>query len=330
MKTTLEELSTIGIIPVIQINDPADTLPLINALSEGGISCAEITFRSEHALQAIIDTVKAYPQVLVGAGTVITLKQARDAVDAGAKFIITPGFNEDIVTWCTANNILVIPGISSATEIEKALSHNITHVKFFPAESSGGVKKIKDLSAPYPMMHFIPTGGVNLTNLHDYLSLPCVDAVGGSFMLTPELIQQKNWEAITQKTKLSIKKMLDYKLIHLGINGESKDEAMKFANQLCTLFNFDLYEKPKSAFAGEGFELLFGEGPGTHGHVGIYTPYPERAVYHLNKLGINIVEDSITRNKKTNKINFVYLDLEISGFKFHLINPDINMSEVRK
>lgn len=325
MKTILEQLSTIGIIPVIQINDPEESVPLIRALSDGGISCAEITFRSEYALQAIKDVTTELPHILVGAGTVLTLEQAKNAILAGAQFIITPGFNEEIVKWCISNNIFIIPGISSATEIEKALSYNITHVKFFPAESSGGVKKIKDLSAPYSMMHFIPTGGINLTNIHDYLSLPCVDAIGGSFMLTSDDIKQKNWDAITQNTKLAVKEMLSYKILHIGMNGESKEQAQNFAKMLCHLFNFDYYDKPKSVFAGEGFELLFGEGPGVHGHIGIYTPYPERAVYHLNKLGINIIEDSITRNKKTNKINFVYLDLDISGYKFHLINPDIKM-----
>lgn len=325
MHPLLKELSDIGIIPVIRIDDPSDTLPMINALSKGGINCAEITFRSEYAQQAISDVVKTYPEILVGAGTVLTISQAEAAVKAGAKFIITPGLNEEVVQWCIHHNVLVVPGVSTASEIEKALSLGLDTVKFFPAESSGGAKRIKDLSAPYSTMHFMPTGGINPNNMHDYLSLPCVDAIGGSFMLPQDLVDAKDWDAIELKTKEAIKNLLSYRLIHIGINNDSKDDAVKFAKILCDSFGFKLYEKPKSAFAGEGFELLHAKGPGDKGHIAIYTPYPERALYQLKKIGINVIEETITRNKKTNKINFAYLDLDIAGFKFHLINPDVKM-----
>ncbi|SJZ41708.1 bifunctional 4-hydroxy-2-oxoglutarate aldolase/2-dehydro-3-deoxy-phosphogluconate aldolase [Anaerorhabdus furcosa] len=325
MHPILQELSNIGIIPVIRIDNPSDTLPMINALNKGGINCAEITFRSEHAKQAISDISKTYPEILVGAGTVLTIQQAQEAIEAGAKFIISPGLNEEVVKWCIDHDVLIIPGISTASEIEKAMTLGLDTVKFFPAESSGGAKRIKDLSAPYTKMHFIPTGGINQNNMHDYLSLPCVDAIGGSFMLPQELIDSKNWDGIEAKAKEAITSLLNYRLIHIGINTNSKDDASKYATLLSTCFGFKLYEKPKSTFAGEGFELLNAPGPGDHGHIAIYTPYPERAIYQLAKLGINVLEDTITRNKKTSKINFAYLDLDIAGFKFHLINPDVKM-----
>lgn len=325
MQLIVEQLSNIGILPVIRIDDPADTLPMIDALSKGGIDSAEITFRSSHAAQAIKDIVTAYPHILVGAGTVLTIEQAQAAKDAGAKFIVTPGFSEDVVAWCIQNDILVLPGVSTATEIEKALKFGLKTLKFFPAESSGGAKRIKDLSAPYSMVKFIPTGGINQTNMHDYLSLPCVEAIGGSFMLPTSLVEDKNWEAITSLTKDAIKSLLNYRLIHIGINNDSKEDASRFATQLSNLFGFKLYEKPKSFFAGEGFELLNSKGYGEHGHIGIYTPYPEKALYQLAKMNIYPIENTITRNKKTNRINFAYLDFELAGFGFHLINPDVKM-----
>lgn len=325
MQSLIEQISNIGILPVIRIDDPLDTLPMIDALAKGGIDSAEITFRSEYAAQAIKDIATTYPHILVGAGTVLTIEQAQAAKDAGAKFIVTPGFSDEVVTWCINNDILILPGVSTATEIEKALHYGLKTVKFFPAESSGGAKRIKDLSAPYSMMKFIPTGGIDQTNMHDYLSLPCVEAIGGSFMLPQTLVDQKNWDAITACTQDTIKSLLNYRLIHIGINNNSKEDATKSAIMLSNLFGFKLYEKPKSVFAGEGFEFLHSKGPGENGHIGLYTPYPEKALYQLAKAGIHALPETITRNKKTNRINFAYLDLEISGFKFHLINPDIKM-----
>lgn len=324
-KEVINRLSKIGIIPVVRIDELQDSVPLAKALFQGGIDCAEITFRSAHAKDAIQLITNQLPDMLVGAGTVLSIQQAQEAVEAGAKFIITPGFNQRIVEWCIDNDILIIPGISSASEIEMALAYSLEYVKFFPAQSSGGAKKIKDLSAPYQHIKFIPTGGINASNMHEYLSLPCVEAIGGSFMLEEEAIKQKDFAKIETLSKNAIRDMLSYELIHLGIDSESKQEADKIAKLLCHLFHFPLYEKPNSTFAGKGFEIRFEKGNAKHGHFGIYTPYPEKALYHLAKLGIHCKEDTITRNKKTNRINFAYLDLEIAGFQVHLINPDVKM-----
>lgn len=321
----LTQIANTGIVPVVKINDADDALPLTKALSEGGIDCIEITFRSEHAVKAIKEISKNHPEMLILAGTVTSIDQAQSAVNAGAKLIVTPGFNHDVVKWCQNNNILIIPGVSTASEIEMALNYNINYVKFFPAESSGGARKIKDLWAPYQNLQFMPTGGINAKNLHEYLSLPCVDACGGSFMIDEQAINNKDFEKITALCKETIAKMLDFRLIHIGINSNNQAEALNTANILCNLFNFNLYYKPKSYFAGEGFEIMHNQGFGEKGHIAIYTPYLEKAIYHLAKKGIKIKEETITRNKKTNRINLVYLDLEISGFAIHLINPDVKM-----
>lgn len=325
MKDILERVSKIGIVPVVKITDAQDALPLAQALLDGGIDVAEITFRSKYATQAIADIHQAYPMMLLGAGTVQSIEQAKEAIDAGAAFIVTPGFNVSVVTWCIEHEITVLPGVSTASEIELALSYGLSELKFFPAETSGGAKKLKDFSAVYPQVTFLTTGGINEHNMHDYLTLPNVMAIGGSFMLKDDLIQAKEWTQLTQLSHYAIQQLLGYELIHLGINHSSCEEAEKNAMLLCHLFGFTYYKKPKSHFAGKGFELLNQPGRGEHGHFGIYTPYPERAMYHLQKLGITFVEESITRNKKTNRVNFVYLNLELAGFGIHLIHPDVKM-----
>lgn len=325
MNKVIQRISQIGIVPVVKVTKEEDALPLAKALYDGGIDAAEITFRSEHAKKAIEIIHHNLPDMLLGAGTVLNVTQAKEAIQAGASFIVTPGFNHAVVAWCTENNIPVLPGISTASELETALSYGLDCVKFFPAESSGGAKKIKDLSAPYQHVKFMPTGGIGLHNMHEYLSIPNVLAIGGSFMLPNTLVDAQDWNGICNASKQAIKTMLSFELIHIGINHESKQEAMTSADTLCDAFHFTRYHKPKSDFAGVGFELLHGKGKGQYGHIGIYTPYPERALYHLAKKDIHAIEDTITRNKKTNKINFVYLDKEISGFGIHLIHPDVKM-----
>lgn len=321
----LERIASIGIVPVVKITKAQEALPLAKALYQGGIDCAEITFRSAFARDAIAEIHKELPDMLLGAGTVSTVEQAQEAIQAGASFIVTPGFNERVASWCVENNVPILPGVSTASEIETALTYGLHNLKFFPAQSSGGAKKIKDLSAPYADVKFMPTGGINAENMHEYLSLPNVIAVGGSFMLPQDKIDAQDFDAIEQLSKHAIQAMLGYELIHIGINSEHSEDAQKTALLLCDLFNFKYYKKPKSHFAGKGFEVLNTHGPGKNGHIGIYTPYPQKALYHLQKKGIQVNEDSITRNKKTHLINFVYLDIEVSGFAIHLINPDVKM-----
>ena len=325
MNKFINRISNIGIVPVVKIEDKEDALPLAKALYEGGIDVAEITFRSCYAQSAIETITKEIPDMLVGAGTVLTVDQAKEAVQAGAKFIITPGLNEEVIKWCLQNDIDIYPGVSTASEIETALSYGLTNLKFFPAQASGGAKKIKALAGPYQNVKFMPTGGINAENMHEYLSLDNVSAIGGSFMLPSDLIKNKDWNSIQELSKLAVKKLLNYQLIHIGINSKNAEESLETTQTLCKLFNFTYYKKPKSNFAGVGFEVLHAKGPGENGHIGIYTPYPEKALYHLEKQGIHAREDTITRNKKSGKINFVYLDFEIAGFGVHLINPDVKM-----
>lgn len=197
----ISQIKKIGIIPVIVLNNQQEVELLGNALSLGGIPCAEITFRSEFAAEAIALMVTKFPDILVGAGTVLTCEQVDKAIKAGAKFIVTPGLNERVVRYCQEKNILVIPGVCTPSEIERALGLGIEIMKFFPAEVFGGINFIKAVSAPYSNVKFIPTGGINLNNVENYLKHPRVLACGGSWMVKRDLIENQEYDHITNLIK---------------------------------------------------------------------------------------------------------------------------------
>ena len=180
MHAVLEELGKIGIIPVIKIDDAARAVPLAKALIAGGIPCAEVTFRTAEGEEAIRRINREVPEILLGAGTVLTTEQVDKAVSAGAKFIVSPGFNPKVVSYCIKKGIPITPGCSGPTDIEQALEMGLEAVKFFPAEQAGGLDYIKAVSAPYPSMYFIPTGGINAQNIVKYLGFEKILACGGS------------------------------------------------------------------------------------------------------------------------------------------------------
>ena len=196
MGKIVEKLGEIGIIPVVAIDDAAAAVPLGQALLDGGLPCAEITFRTAAAADAIHNMSTAHPDILVGAGTVLTVVQAKAAKAAGAKFIVTPGFDAAVVDWCLANELPITPGVMTPTDINQALAKGLNILKFFPAEAAGGVKALKAIGGPYAGIKFIPTGGISANNLADYLRLPIVHACGGSFMVAKQLIADGKFDAI--------------------------------------------------------------------------------------------------------------------------------------
>lgn len=200
MKHVLEQLGEMGLVPVVVLKDAADALPLGQALLEGGLSCAEITFRTAAAEESIRALTSALPEMLVGAGTVLTVAQAQTAVAAGAKFVVTPGFDATVVDWCLANGVPITPGVMTPTEINMALGKGLAVLKFFPAEAAGGVATLKAIGAPYSGVKFIPTGGINAVNLADYLRLPVVHACGGSWLVADQLIANGEFSRIAQLT----------------------------------------------------------------------------------------------------------------------------------
>ena len=177
------------VIPVVVIKDVKDTVFTLKALKDGGINCAEITFRTACAAEAIATGVKEFPDMNIGAGTVINLEQAQKAVDSGAKFLVSPGLSEEVAKFASEKNIPYFPGCVTPTEIMQALKLGISVVKFFPANVYGGLKAIKALSGPFPQVKFIPTGGVDLDNLSEFLSFDKIYAVGGSFMMKGDVAE---------------------------------------------------------------------------------------------------------------------------------------------
>ena len=188
------------VIPVVVINDEKETIEILSKLREGGINCAEITFRTACAKEAIAIGTKAFEDMNIGAGTVINAEQAESAVQAGAKFIVSPGFSDEVARYCTDEKIPYYPGCVTPTEIMGALSYGLNVVKFFPAGVYGGLKAMKALSAPFPQVRFIPTGGVDLSNLKEYLDFDKVYAVGGSFMMKGDIV--KNCKEIVKICEL--------------------------------------------------------------------------------------------------------------------------------
>jgi 2-dehydro-3-deoxyphosphogluconate aldolase/(4S)-4-hydroxy-2-oxoglutarate aldolase len=308
----------LGVLPVIKISNPDDALPLAKALIDGGLPAAEITFRTACAAEAISRITKAYPEMLVGAGTVLNAEQVDAAVAAGAAFIVSPGFNPKTVAYCRSKNIPIIPGCSSPSDIEQAIEQGLETVKFFPAEAAGGLKMLKAMAAPYGAMRFMPTGGINEANLLSYLQFDKILCCGGSFMVKDELIAAGEWDTIRDLTRGAVNSMLGFEFAHIGINTECKEDALKAAKTLEALFGFPTRETSKSYFADPAFELMMKPGPGKYGHVAIRTNFVDRAIAYLNRIGVAIDESSITYDAK-GKPKFAYLRDEIAGFAFHLI-----------
>jgi len=197
MNAILEQIRKIGIVPVVVLDDAKDAKALGQALVEGGLPCAEVTFRTAAAEESIRIMVREFPDMLVGAGTVLSIEQAQRAIAAGAKFIVSPGFNPKVVDYCTEHGVLITPGIQTPTEIEMALEHGLDVVKFFPAEPAGGLKMIKAVAAPYVNVCFMPTGGINAQNVREYLAYDRIVACGGSWMVKKDLIASGKFEEVT-------------------------------------------------------------------------------------------------------------------------------------
>jgi 2-dehydro-3-deoxyphosphogluconate aldolase/(4S)-4-hydroxy-2-oxoglutarate aldolase len=198
-----ERIENTGLVPVVVIDDASDALATASALKAGGVGVMEITLRTEAGLDAIAAVAEGDPDVLTGAGTVLSLGQAKAATDRGAKFIVSPGFDPEIVSWCIGNNIAVFPGCVTPTEITAALKLGLNVLKFFPANVYGGVKAIKALSGPFPMVRFIPTGGVDLSNLADF-TIPQVAAIGGGWLCPGSDIREGNFAHITDVCRKSV------------------------------------------------------------------------------------------------------------------------------
>ena len=317
MNAVLEQISKIGIVPVVKIDKAEDALPLAKALCAGGLPCAEVTFRTDAAAEAIKIMTTNFPDMCVGAGTVLNAEQVDAAVAAGSKFIVSPGLNPRTVKYCIDKNVPFAPGVSTPSDIEMAIELGLDVVKFFPAEQAGGLAAIKAMAAPYVNMKFMPTGGINAKSLTSYLDFNKVIACGGSWMVPADLIAAGEWDKIERLTREAVQTMLGFELAHVGINCENEAEAVKVAERFGFLFGWAAKDGSGSIFSGTAIEALKAPFKGTQGHIAIRTNYIERAVNYMSTvLGVEFEEP--TKDEK-GKYKAIYFKEEIGGFAVHLL-----------
>lgn len=315
----LERIGAAGLVPVVVINDAEDAAPAAAALLAGGLDIMEITMRTDAGIQAIKNVSENYPDMLVGAGTVLSLEKCQEAVEAGAKFIVSPGFNEKVVAWCVEHDVPVTPGCVTPTEIEAALAYGINIVKFFPAGTYGGIGACKSLYGPYRAANvsFIPTGGVNNDNLSEYADKSFIHAVGGSWLCRSSDISNHDFDAITNSVKTAINILLGFELAHIGINQENETESMNVVKLFNQAFHFPIKKGNSSNFAGGSFEIMKTPYLGENGHIAIRTNSIKRAENYLAKRGFEI--DQETAKYKGDKLIAVYLKDTFGGFAVHLL-----------
>lgn len=317
MGKAIDYISDIGLVPLIVLENEDNAAPLGKALVSGGIPIAEVTLRTPAALKVIETMRYQVPGLLVGAGTVHNVEQAKSAAEAGAEFIVTPGMNPKVAAWCNENGIDIIPGTVTSSDLELALDMGITTCKFFPAEAYGGIKTLKALAGPYKGIRFMPTGGINEDNMLDYLALGNVMAVGGSFMAPDKLVREKQWDRIADLCRQSINKMLGFSLLHVGINTKDAEDALNTAQKFSSLFSLPVTEFPGAYFSGSMVEVIKGKFLGTNGHIAILTNDIDRAVSYFTRRGIDFNMETANRDGN-GKLVTIYFKDEIGGFAIHL------------
>ena len=313
----LQRLGNAGVVPVVVIEDAKDAVPTAKAMLSGGIDVMEITFRTAAAADSIKAVADSCPDMLVGAGTVITLDQCKQAVECGAKFIVSPGFDEEVVRWCVDNGVAVTPGCVTPTEITAAMKLGLKVVKFFPANVYGGLTALKALSAPFGGVKFIPTGGVNDKNLGEFISAPFVHAVGGSWVCPKADISAGNFDKITALCAEARRTLLGFEVAHVGINTDDADAAQAVAGTFNAAFGLPTRMGNKSVFVSDGIEVMKSQYLGKQGHIAVRTNRVDIAIAELAKRGYEV--DMETVGYKNGRINAVYLKDQIGGFAVHLL-----------
>ena len=312
----LKRLAQSGVVPVVVLEDAKDAVPTAKAMLAGGIDVMEITFRTAAAADSIKAVAQECPDMVVGAGTVINLEQCKLAVESGAKFIVSPGYDEETVAWCCDNGIPVTPGCVTPTEIMMALKHGLKVLKFFPANVYGGLSAIKSLAGPFGGVKFIPTGGVNAQNLAEFISSPYIHAVGGSWICPKADIAAGNFDKITALCKEARKTLLGFEVAHIGINTPDADAAMDVCKAFNDAFDFNVKQGNSSNFASTGVEVMKTMFKGANGHIAIRTNKMIPAIAEMERRGYELDMDSV---KDKNNIKAVYFKNEIGGFAVHLL-----------
>ncbi len=318
MNEVLQKVYEIGIIPVIAFNSVDEALPLCKALADGGLPAAEVTFRTACAEECIRKIHEEMPEMLLGAGTVLTKDQADRAMAAGASFIVAPGFDPDVVAHVIRKGGIAMPGTATAGEMQQAMNLGCDALKFFPAEANGGVSMLKNIGAALKSAKWMCTGGVNAKNVNDYLGYDQILAVGGTWMCKSDVIKAGDWAKITEMSKEAVDVMLGLEIGHIGINCENEEEALATANLLGSLLNKKVAVGNSSIFVGnKEFEIMKSKGRGRLGHIAVKCNNIDRAVYHLGRRGVKF--DMTSMVNKNGKNIACYLADEVGGFAIHLV-----------
>jgi 2-dehydro-3-deoxyphosphogluconate aldolase/(4S)-4-hydroxy-2-oxoglutarate aldolase len=315
MNDIVEHIGFLGILPVAIVEDENKAVPLARALMENGLPVIEVTLRTQTAVHVVELIVKNIPDMLVGAGTVLTVDDAQKVLDAGARFIVSPGFNTKVVEYCIGKSIPVFPGVLTPTEIQLALEYNLQVVKFFPAEAAGGLSYLKAVAAPFKNLKFIPTGGIEQSTLLTYLQFPKVLACGGSWMVHPDMIKAGQFEKIASSTKQAVASVLGYELRHIGMYTRSTTDAYKATSQLAKMIPYSVRETEDSLFSEKYVEAL--QRISSNDFIALGTNFIERAAVHLAQKGI--AEKPETRQFQNGHLVAVDLDLDVNGFGLRLI-----------
>ena len=292
----LNRLALAGVVPVVVLENAKDAVPTAKAMVAGGIDVMEITFRTAAAADSIKAVSEGCPEMLVGAGTVITLEQCKKAVESGAKFIVAPGFDEEVVRWCVEHNVPVTPGCVTPSEIMAAM---------------------KALSGPFGGIKFIPTGGVNAQNLAEYISAPFIHAVGGSWVCPKADISAGNFEKITALCREARRSILGFEVAHIGINCPDADASAAVCDTLNAAFGFETKLGNSSNFSTPAIEVMKTNYLGEKGHIAIRTNRIDVAIAELEKAGYAV--DPETAKYKGDRMIAVYLKQEFGGFAVHLL-----------
>jgi 2-dehydro-3-deoxyphosphogluconate aldolase/(4S)-4-hydroxy-2-oxoglutarate aldolase len=315
MNNILEHIGFLGILPVAIVEDENKAVPLAQTLSENGLPVIEVTLRTQTAVHVVERIVKEFPDMLVGAGTVITVADAQSVIDAGARFIVSPGLSAKVVEYCIGKSIPVIPGVLTPTEIQQALEYGLEVVKFFPAEAIGGLSYLKAVAAPFKNLKFIPTGGIEQSTLLSYLQFPKVLACGGSWMVHPEMLKTGQFEKIASCTRQAVASVLGFELRHIGLYTRSTADAYKATAQLAKRIQYSVRETEDSLFSEKYVEEL--QHISSDDFIALGTNFIERGAVHLAQKGIVVKPE--TKQFQNGQLVAVDLDLDINGFTLRLI-----------
>ncbi len=312
-----ERLANNAVVPTVAIEDVKSAAPTAKALLAGGIDVMEITLRTDAGLASIEEVAKKCPDILVGAGSVINLEQAKASIAAGAKFIVSPGFDEEIVKYCLENDVTVTPGCVTPTEVMAAVKLGVNVINFFPANAHGGLTAMRALAEQFGNITFIPTGGVNAENIGEYTAEPYIHTVSGSWICTKEDIIAENYDKITMLCKEAVMNSLGFEMVHVGINTENEEKATKAAEAFSDMFLFSIRNGSNFIFSGPHIEMMKSTTPGVLGHVAIRTNNIHRAVAFLEKRGYAM--DPSKQKEVRGKTVPIYLEAKVEGFGIQLM-----------